>query len=109
MYIIILLKKYGNGIRVAICIKNLEEYSDSAKISMHRLASELRQQGIDVLQIENNQHKFAVIDNEIVWYGGVNLLGPNRQDDSVIRILSQELGDELAGVIENSESVKFGY
>ncbi len=104
-----LLKKYGNGIRVAICIKNLEEYSDSARISMHRLASELRQQGIDVLQIENNQHKFAVIDNEIVWYGGVNLLGPNRQDDSVIRILSQELGDELAGVIENSESVKFGY
>lgn len=56
--------------------------------------------GIDVYQIPSNQYKFAIIDNEVVWYGGVDLLGGNRDEVSVVRIISSELANELQGVIE---------
>ena len=97
-----LFQKYNAGVRVLICIKNIEEYSERDKYFIHKATSEMIDEGIDVVQISGNQHKFAVFDNEVVWYGGINLMGSNRIEDSIIRIESSELGNELLGVIEEA-------
>ncbi len=98
-----LFQKYSGSVRIIICIKDIEEYSERDKFFIHKATSEMINGGIDVVQISGNQHKFAVLDNEVVWYGGINLMGSNRIEDSIIRIESSELGNELLGVIEEAK------
>ena len=43
-----------------------------------------------------------VIDNAIVWYGGIDILGRSYNDNSLIRILDEVLVNELIGVITES-------
>lgn len=38
---------------------------------------------------------FAVIDQEIVWYGGINLLGKSNIYDSLMRVKSTTIAEEL--------------
>ncbi len=96
----ILYRKFNEGVRVVIVIKEIEEYNDRTKINMHRIYSELMNNGIDVKHIHGLKYKFAIFDDEIVWYGGVDLLGGNRAFDSVIRVVSGVLSNELYGVLE---------
>jgi len=96
----LLYRKYSEGIRVVVCIKEIEEYNERTKINMHKIYSELENNGINVIQIEGLNYKFAIFDNEIVWYGGVELLAGNRSTDSVIRIISGALSNELYGTLE---------
>ena len=39
--------------------------------------------------------RFAVIDNEIVWHGGMNLLGKEDVWDNLMRIKSASVAEEL--------------
>ena len=38
---------------------------------------------------------FAVIDQEVVWYGSTNLLSRDKDDDSLMRICSMDVALEL--------------
>ena len=38
---------------------------------------------------------YAIIDNEIVWYGSMNLLSRAKSDDNLIRVKSKEAALEL--------------
>ena len=39
--------------------------------------------------------RFAVIDQEIVWYGGINLLAKSDSEQSIMRVPSKEIAAEL--------------
>ena len=39
--------------------------------------------------------RFAVIDQELVWYGNTNLLAKDEFDDSVMRIKNKDVASEL--------------
>lgn len=41
------------------------------------------------------QEHYAIIDGEIVWYGSMNLLSGEKEDDNLIRIVSKEIAQEL--------------
>ena len=38
---------------------------------------------------------FAIIDDEIVWYGSMNLLSRAKVDDNLIRVKSRDASQEL--------------
>ena len=38
---------------------------------------------------------FAIIDDEIVWYGSMNLLSRVKEDDNLIRVKSNDAAQEL--------------
>lgn len=40
-----------------------------------------------------------VVDNVIVWYGDINILGRSYNDSSLIRIKDEVLANELIGEI----------
>ena len=40
-----------------------------------RLVDTMRKSGIHVIIKENVEEQFAVLDDELVWHGGMNLLG----------------------------------
>jgi superfamily II DNA or RNA helicase len=77
-----LTNKYHSGVRVVICTKKTEEYSGTNKKYVDAFISECTNEGLDVIQINKNKHKFMVIDDEIIWYGGIDILGVNRGEES---------------------------
>lgn len=103
----ILVEKYKSGVRVVLCIKEFEDYSEKKKISIFKSVSLLRKEGINIIQISKNQHKFAIVDQEVVWYGGINILNFNREDDSIIRVVSNELSNELLDIVELEDGTEF--
>ena len=38
---------------------------------------------------------FAIIDDEIVWYGSMNLLSRAKVDDNLMRVKSKDAAQEL--------------
>ncbi len=103
-----LLELYNRGIRVTLVIKPIEEYGESLRGAMVRLATGLYNHGFDVLMLPGNHFKFAVIDQSTVWYGGMNLLGTNRDSDSAVRINNEALNADLRGLIGEEDVVKYG-
>ena len=48
-----------------------------------------------VSTLKQSCERFAVIDQEVVWYGNINLLAKDKVDDSIMRVLSKEIASEL--------------
>jgi hypothetical protein len=59
----------------------------------------MEKEGINIIQLSNNHLKFMVVDNVIVWYGGIDILGGSYNDNSLIRIQDEALANELIGEI----------
>jgi hypothetical protein len=38
---------------------------------------------------------YAIIDYKIVWYGSMNLLSGEKEDDDLMRVVSAEIAKEL--------------
>ena len=59
------------------------------------LMEALRNAGFHIeLMNESCQH-YAVIDNEIVWYGSMNLLSKDDIEDNIMRVVSKDIAAEL--------------
>lgn len=41
---------------------------------------------------------YAVIDHEIVWYGSMNFLSAEKDEDNLMRVVSEEVAEELMGM-----------
>lgn len=65
------------------------------KDTNYEIISELKNNGINVILKDELYKCFAIIDDEIVWYGGVNLLGKDDVWDNVIRIKDEGVIGEL--------------
>ena len=60
-----------------------------------QLHEEMRQAGFYMKTVEDTCEHFAIIDQEIVWYGSMNLLAKAKIDDSMMRVQSQSIAAEL--------------
>lgn len=54
-----------------------------------------KQIGYDMKTVEEFCEYFVIIDQEIVWYGKMNLLGKPKIDDSMMRVHSKQIAAEL--------------
>ena len=45
--------------------------------------------------MEESCEHYAVIDNEIVWYGSMNLLSKEDTEDNLMRVCSTDIAAEL--------------
>lgn len=87
--------KQEKGIKVSILTLSSDIYPESRKAVTKDLINKLIENGISVKSNENAHEHFAVIDKEIVWYGSVNLLSREKEDDNIMRIVSKEIAEEL--------------
>ena len=46
----------------------------------------MQETGIQIIMTEEDKECFAIIDQELVWHGGMNLLGKVDAWDNLIRI-----------------------
>ena len=66
---------------------------------------DMRSAGFYIKTVEESCERFAVIDQEVVWYGNINLLAKDRADDSIMRVVSKEIAGELMEIaFENNNS-----
>lgn len=80
------------GVEVKICGRAKE---GSNKQRMDEMVSMLKDIGIKVELRDGQQQKFAVIDESVVWYGNVDLLGVIGKDTEMIRFDSADIAGEL--------------
>jgi phosphatidylserine/phosphatidylglycerophosphate/cardiolipin synthase-like enzyme len=59
----------------------------------------LKNHGVEVVENPKIHQKFAVIDGCIAWYGSINLLSYVRTEESIMRLESKGIAEELARVL----------
>jgi hypothetical protein len=74
---------------------NPEEIRYGSTEFCHSMISTMISSGIEVITMDEVEEHFAVIDNDIVWHGGMNLLGRDDVWDNLMRIHSEKVASEL--------------
>lgn len=91
----ILKEKQASGIEVTVVTWTPDTYGFGDSAYWMQLHEEMRKAGFYIKTAEEACERFAVIDQEIVWYGNINLLAKSKMDDSIMRVQSKEIASEL--------------
>ena len=83
------------GVRIVIVTLKPEAYPEDRIEPTEELISLMVENGIKVKTEEHMHEHFGIIDNEIVWYGSLNLLSKGKEDDNLIRVKNSEIAQEL--------------
>jgi hypothetical protein len=67
---------------------------------LEKTMGRLMSKDISVVYKSNIHQKFAIMDQKIVWYGSVNLLNCGNAQESMMRIESSNIANELVKSIE---------
>ena len=73
----------------------LTRFKEHAKFLHDELIRAMQLVGINVITRTEVEECFAVIDDEIVWHGGMNLLGKADVWDNLMRIRNSQVATEL--------------
>ena len=64
----------------------------------------MQENGIQVILKDEVAEHFAVMDDELVWHGGMNLLGKEDAWDNLMRIRSAQVAAELVEIALQKEN-----
>ena len=60
-----------------------------------KLLNLLNNNGFYLYLVKERCERYAVIDDEIIWYGNINLLSNEHEDESIMRVVSKEIASEI--------------
>ena len=83
------------GVSVTVITTEPQNISYGSPEFHQGLLKEMRENGIYVIVRDEVAEHFAVIDDELVWHGGMNLLGREDAWDNLMRIRSFQVAAEL--------------
>ena len=83
------------GVKVTIVTWHPDSYMYGREEHRIELMEELRNAGFNIELVEDSCERYAVIDNEIVWYGSMNLLSKDDVEDNIMRVVSRQIAAEL--------------
>ena len=84
-----------DGVNITVITLNPEGYPEEKIKDTKRLVEILKNCGIRIKLQEHMHEHFAIIDDEIVWYGSMNLLSRAKVDDNLMRVKSKDAAQEL--------------
>ena len=79
-----------------------EDFQPKDHAALQRTLNLLTNSGVSVVFKSNIHQKFAVMDQKIVWYGSINLLSYGSAQESIMRIESPNIANELMKSIEET-------
>ena len=91
----LLKEKQVSGVEVTIVTWEPDSYGYGDTAFWMKLHEDIRQAGFYIKTAEDSCEHFAIIDQEVVWYGNMNLLGKEKIEDSMMRVKSKEIAVEL--------------
>ena len=96
-------KRRELGVEVTIVTWHPDAYKYGKDDVQMELMERLRKAGFEIRLVEETCEHYAVIDNEIVWYGSVNLLSKEDAEDNLMRVCSKDIAAELLEMTFGSE------
>jgi superfamily II DNA or RNA helicase len=82
-------------VRVLIVTRPKEDFKPKDHVTTQRTLDLLTDCGASVVFKSNIYQKFAVMDQKIVWYGSINLLSYGSAQESIMRLESSNIANEL--------------
>lgn len=90
-----LKEKQMSDVQVTIVTWDPDSYGFGDAAYWMQLQEDMRKAGFYIKTVEESCERFAIIDQDIVWYGNINLLAKDKVDDSIMRVRSREIAGEL--------------
>ena len=81
-----LSERLAAGVVVTVVVKTVDEISKRIAAAHQDNIGRLQSAGIRIMEVPGLNARFTVIDQHILWYGGINPLGFTEIDDSSIRV-----------------------
>ncbi len=85
----------GKKIRVVIVTRPKEDFKSKDHAAIQKALDLLTDNGVGVVFESNIHQKFAIMDQKVVWYGSINLLSYGSAQESIMRIESSNIANEL--------------
>lgn len=95
----LLMDRFASGIHISLYTNIIEGTENKQLMTISNLLSKFIDYGIDVIQIKQNRYIFMIVDQSVVWYGDISILGGSYGEGSMIRIQNELLAHELMGAI----------
>ena len=90
------------NIRILVVTRPKEDFKPKDHATIQRTLNLLTDCGANVVFKSNIHQKFAVMDQKVVWYGSINLLSYGSAQESIMRIESTNIANELVKSIERA-------
>lgn len=91
----VLKERQEAGVEVIVITSSPDDTSFSDSSFIFAMISDLQAAGIVVRVKESLEDHYSVIDGDLVWYGGMNLLGKADAWDNLIRVKDAQAAAEL--------------
>ncbi len=97
-FIDIVKARQESGVKITVITENPERAKFGNTSFLHTLVEQLKEAGSRVKLSEGEAEHFAVIDQLLVWHGGMNLLGKEDAWDNLIRVRDEKAAVELLAI-----------
>ena len=101
-----LKEKQEVGVDVTIVTWAPDSYGFGDAAYWMQLHDDMRKAGFYIKTVEESCERFAVIDQDIVWYGNINLLAKDKVDDSIMRVVSKDIAGELMELTFGNNNIR---
>ncbi|MDF2546326.1 MAG: type restriction protein res subunit [Anaerosolibacter sp.] len=90
----------GSKVNVIVVTRPPDDFRDKNTTALKATIKLLQDAGVIMVFRTNIHQKFAVIDQKIIWYGSINLLSFGSAEESIMRLESPNIANELIKSIE---------
>ena len=94
-FLFLVKERQEKGVNITIITTDPDEIFFGRAESCCELIVMMKQTGINVITKAEIEERFAVMDDELVWHGGMNLLGKEDAWDNLMRVKNHNIAAEL--------------
>ncbi len=87
-------------VKVIILTRPVDDFKEKGRNILQGTLDLLKSSGVSMVFKSNIHQKFAIMDQRIVWYGSINLLSFGSAEESIMRLDSPNIANELMKSIE---------
>ncbi len=88
------------NIRIIVVTRPVMDFKEKDRHALQNTLDLLKRNGINLVFKTNIHQKFSIMDQRIVWYGSINFLSYGSSQESIMRIESSNIANELLKRIE---------
>ena len=91
----LLQPRLEHGVLVYVVVPSIDNNLFIDDSVLMESISILQKSGIEVIQKDDNFENYAIIDDEILWHGNINLLGKDDYYSTMVRIIDKKACEEV--------------
>lgn len=92
-----------SGIKVTVYTNDADTFAAKYQLDIRKAISVLEENGITVVECQELKQKFAVFDENVVWYGNVDFLAFGKRDTYALRFEDADIAGELLDTLNEPD------